>query len=424
MITRFRNVFNEYSKTFWLIILAMFIDQLGGMLIFPFFGLYITSKYNVGMTEVGVLFTIFALTGVIGSILGGALTDKFGRKIIIIFGLVVSALSSLLLAFAPNLNFIYLAGALVGLLGNMSGPAHQAMIADVLPEDKRADGFGMLRIIANLAVVIGPAIGGLLASRSYTLLFIIDVITSVITAFIFYLYVPETKPEAVPDQDGKIGEEQSIGEVLSGYFQVVKDRIYVVYIAGSLLMALAYMQMNTTLSVFLRDVHGIPDRGYGFLLSLNAVMVVLFQFWITRKIKRFAPMKIMAWGMVIYAVGFTMYGFVATTIFFVIAMVIITIGEMLVTPTGQAIVAKLSPEDMRGRYMAVYGFSWIIPTAVGPLAAGLIMDNYNPNWVWYASGISMMLSAAIFAWLQIKSSDRFANINGDVVETEPEGAAS
>jgi MFS family permease len=424
MITRFRNVFNEYSKTFWLIILAMFIDQLGGALIFPFFGLYITSKYNVGMTEVGVLFTIFALTGVVGSILGGALTDKFGRKIIIIFGLVVSALSSLLLAFAPNLNFIYLAGALVGLLGNMSGPAHQAMIADVLPEDKRADGFGMLRIIANLAVVIGPAIGGLLASRSYTLLFIIDVITSVITAFIFYLYVPETKPEAVPDQDGKIGEEQSIGEVLSGYFQVVKDRIYVVYIAGSLLMALAYMQMNTTLSVFLRDVHGIPDRGYGFLLSLNAVMVVLFQFWITRKIKRFAPMKIMAWGMVIYAIGFTMYGFVATTIFFVIAMVIITIGEMLVTPTGQAIVAKLSPEDMRGRYMAVYGFSWIIPTAVGPLAAGLIMDNYNPNWVWYASGISMMLSAAIFAWLQIKSSDRFANINGDVVETEPEGAAS
>jgi len=424
MITRFRKVFNEYSKTFWLIILAMFIDQLGGMLIFPFFGLYITSKYNVGMTEVGVLFTIFALTGVVGSILGGALADKFGRKIIIIFGLVVSAASSLLLAFAPNLNFIYLAGALVGLLGNMSGPAHQAMIADVLPEDKRADGFGMLRIIANLAVVIGPAIGGLLASRSYTLLFIIDVITSVITAFIFYLYVPETKPEVVPDKDGKTGEEQSIGEVLSGYFQVGKDRIYVVYIAASLLMALAYMQMNTTLSVFLRDVHGIPDRGYGFLLSLNAAMVVLFQFWITRKIKRFAPMKIMAWGMVIYAVGFTMYGFVATTIFFVIAMVIITIAEMLVSPTGQAIVAKLSPDDMRGRYMAVYGFSWILPTAVGPLAAGLIMDNYNPNWVWYASGISMMLSAAIFAWLQVKASDRFANINGDEVEAEPEGAAS
>lgn len=74
--------------------------------------------------------------------------------------------------------------------------------------------------------------------------------------------------------------------------------------------------------------------------------------------------------------------------------------------------------------MAFYGFSWILPTAVGPLAAGLIMDNYNPNWVWYACGISMMMSAAIFTWLQIKSSDRFAHINGDGVETEPEGAVS
>lgn len=424
MITRFRNVFNEYSKTFWLIILAMFIDQLGGMLIFPFFGLYITSKYNVGMTEVGVLFTIFALTGVIGSFIGGALTDKFGRKTIIIFGLVISATSSLLLAFAPNLNFIYLAGALVGLLGNMSGPAHQAMIADVLPEDKRADGFGILRIIANLAVVIGPAIGGLLAARSYTLLFMIDVITSTITAFIFFLYVPETKPEAVPDKDGIIKPEESLRQVLSGYFSVIKDNIYVVFIIASLLMALAYMQMNTTLSVFLRDVHGIPDRGYGLLLSLNAAMVVLFQFWITRKIKRFAPMKIMAWGMVIYAVGFSMYGFVSSTILFVVAMVIITIAEMLVSPTGQAIVAKLAPEDMRGRYMAVYSFSWTIPTAIGPLAAGVIMDNFNPNWVWYACGIIMVMSAAIFAWLQSNTSHSFENLNGDLTETKPEGIVS
>jgi MFS family permease len=418
MFKRFKNIFNEYSNTFWLIILGMFIDQLGGFLIFPFFGLYITSKYHVGMTEVGVLFTIFAVSGVIGSFIGGALTDKFGRKIIIIFGLIISAVSSLLLAFAPNLDFIYLAGLMVGLLGNISGPAHQAMIADVLPEDKRADGFGILRVIANLAAVIGPAIGGLLAARSYTLMFMIDIITSAIAAFIIFLYVPETKPEKAPAIIGQAVEEESIGEVLRGYLLVAKDQIYLVFIIASLLMALAYMQMNTTLSVFLRDVHGIPDRGYGLLLSMNAAMVVLFQFWITRKIKRFAPMKIMAWGMVVYAVGFSMFGFVATSLFFVIAMVIITIAEMLVTPTGQAIVAKLSPEDMRGRYMAVYGFSWTIPTAVGPLAAGLVMDNYNPNWVWYACGISMMLSAGIFAWLQIKAADRFAHVNGDMSEAE------
>ncbi|MCD4802833.1 MAG: MFS transporter, partial [Anaerolineales bacterium] len=313
---------------------------------------------------------------------------------------------------------------IVGLFGNIAGPAHQAMIADVLPEDKRADGFGILRVAANLAVVLGPAIGGLLAAKGYTLLFIIDVITSFITAVIIFIFVPETKPDAKPGTSEEQRQEETFLEILAGYFKVVKDRVYMVFILGSLLMALAYMQMNTSLPVFLRDVHGIPDRGYGLLLSLNAGMVVLFQFWITRRVKRFAPLKIMGWGMVIYAVGFSMYGYVSTFWLFIIAMVIITIAEMLVTPTGQAIVAKLSPEDMRGRYMAVFGFSWTIPMAIGPLAAGLIMDNYNPNWVWYACGIILLLSASTFAGLHLKAAERFASVNGDASTPSPEAASS
>jgi len=407
MLKKMRSIYLEYPRTFWLIMLGMFIDQLGGALIFPFFGLYITSKYGVGMTEVGVLFSILAVSGLVGSLIGGALTDKFGRKVMILFGLVVSAISTLMLAFAPSLEFIYLAGLVVGLFGNMAGPAHQAMVADVLPEDKRIDGFGVLRVIANLAVAIGPAIGGFLAARSYTMLFIIDVILSSITAVIIFAFVPETKPEATPREDGQPHQEESLGQTLAGYFKVTRDGVYMVYILASIFMVLAYMQMNITLPVFLRDVHGLPESGYGLLLSMNATMVVIFQFWITRRIKKFAPMKIMAWGMIIYAVGFSMYGYVSTFWLFIVAMVIITIAEMLVSPTGQAVVAKLSPEDMRGRYMAVFGFSWTIPNAIGPLMAGVVMDNYNPNWVWYGAGIFMLVSSAIFAGLQAKSSSRF-----------------
>ena len=410
MLNRIRSIYPEYPRTFWLIMLGMFIDQLGGALIFPFFGLYITSKYGVGMTEVGVMFSILAISGLVGNLMGGALTDKFGRKVMILFGLVVSAVSTLLLAFAPSLEFIYLAALIVGLFGNMAGPAHQAMITDVLPEDKRIDGFGIVRVIANLAVAIGPAIGGFLAARSYTLLFIIDVILSSITAMIILIYVPSTKPEKAPSADGQPHQEQSLAQTLAGYLKVTRDGVFMVYILASTFMVLAYMQMNITLPVFLRDVHGLPDSGYGLLLSMNAGIVVLFQFWITRRIKKFAPMKIMAWGMIIYAFGFSMYGYVSKYWLFILAMIIITIAEMIVSPTGQAVVAKLSPEDMRGRYMAVFGFSWTIPNAIGPLLAGLVMDNYNPNWVWYGAGFFMLVSAAIFARLQVKSGSRFKSM--------------
>ncbi len=417
MLKKIRSIYQEYPRVFWIIMGGMFIDNLGGALIFPFFGLYITSKYNVGMTEVGLLFTILAVSGLFGNLMGGALTDKFGRKVMILAGLVISAASTLLLAFAPTLEFIYLAGLIVGLFGNMAGPAHQAIIADVLPEEKRIDGFGVLRVIANLAVAIGPAIGGFLAARSYTILFISDVILSSITALVILILVPETKPEALPDETGQPAAEQSLLQTLGGYFKVLKDRVYMVYILASIFMVLAYMQMNTTLPVFLRDVHGLPDSGYGLLLSLNASMVVLFQFAITRRIKDFAPMKIMTWGMIIYAVGFSMYGYVSAYWLFILAMVIITFAEMLVSPTGQAIVANIAPIDMRGRYMAVFGFSWTIPNAIGPLLAGIVMDNYNPNWVWYGAGIFMLVSASIFALLQVRSSARFTRT--DLVKNAP-----
>jgi MFS family permease len=151
--------------------------------------------------------------------------------------------------------------------------------------------------------------------------------------------------------------------------------------------------------VYLRDVQGVPELGYGLLLSLNAGMVVLFQFAITRRIERYAPMLMMALGAGLYALGFGMYGFISSISLFVLAMVILTIGEMIIAPVSQALVASFAPEDMRGRYMAIFGFSWGIPYAVGPLAAGLILDNTNPQYLWWAAGFVGILATTMYMWL-------------------------
>jgi len=409
VMQRIRRIYGEYPRNFWTVTATLFIDHVGGALIFPFIGLYITAKFQVGMIEIGQLFTLLAITGVFGSTMGGAMTDKFGRKAMIIFGLVTSASSALILGFAEDMMVIYLTGGIIGLFGNIGGPAQQAMIADLLPEEKRADGFGILRVVINLAVTIGPAIGGVLATYSYIWLFLIDAVASTITAVIVFLIIPETKPELSPDKPG-----ENMLETLGGYLKVSRDRLFMIFMFACTLMTLAYIQMNTTLSVFLRDVHGIPDQGYGYLLSLNAGMVVLLQFWITRRIKHSPPMMAMSLGTLLYAIGFSMYGFVSTYSLFILAMAIITIGEMLVAPVGQALVANLAPEEMRGRYMAMFGFSWTIPFALGPLAAGLVMDNYNPNWVWYASGLVSIMAIGGYLFLHFKASERLTHINSTI----------
>lgn len=384
--------------------LASFVDGIGRTMIFPFFALYVTERFNVGMTEAGVLFAIFSVSGFGGSMLGGALTDKFGRRWMVLFGLAFSALSSLTMGIVNQLAVFYVLAIFVGSLSNIAGPARQAMVADMLPQEKVAEGFGILRVAGNLSWIIGPTIGGLVAATSYFMLFVLDAITSLITAGIVFKLVPETKPEATEQQ-----KQESTFDTLLGYWIVVRDRLFMAFLFASMLMLIVYQQMYNTLSVYLRDVHGLSTRGYGLLLSLNAGTVVLLQFWVTRRVRGRPPMLMMALGTTLYLIGFSMYGFVATYWLFVAAMLLITFGEMIVIPVGQGLVAGFSPETMRGRYMAMFGLSWTIPAAIGPWAAGLILDNYNPNWVWYLAGIISAFAVIVFLMLHAMAKTRFAD---------------
>jgi len=389
-----RGVYNEYPRTFWTLVAITFIDRVGGAMIFPFFALYLTKKFGVGMPEVGVLFAVFSLSGFISSTIGGALTARMGRKGIMIFSLIASSFSAVAMGLVGSFSAFFVLALTVGILSDVAGPAQNAMVADILPEKQRAQGYGIIRVAFNLSVTIGPVIGGLLATRSYLSLFIADAIISLITATLVWRFMPETKPVAQED-----APQESMAGTFGGYFRVLRDLPFVMFIGACMLMTLVYLNLNTTLGVFLRDVHGIPESGYGYIISLNAAMVVLFQFWITRRIEKLPAMLMMAFGTALYAIGFAMYGFVSTYFMFMVAMVIITIGEMVVAPVGQALVAKFAPEEMRGRYMAVFGFSWGIPFAFGPYLAGQILDNYDPRILWYAAGIIGTLAVMGFLGL-------------------------
>jgi len=405
VLTRIKHVWQAYPSKFWVIVVTTFIDVIGATLIFPFFALYITQRFNVGMTQAGLLLGTFSIASLVGSMLGGAIADKFGRRRIVLFGLVFSALSAVAMGLVDNLAAFYVLAVVVGLLADMAGPAQQAMIADILPEEKRTEGFGLLRVVANLSWIIGPTIGGFMASRSYLSLFILDAVASLITATIVFKLLPETKPQATVEQ-----AKESLVQTFGGYRRVLKDRVYIGFLIVSMLMVVVYQQLYSTLSVYLRDTQGVPTQGYGFLLSMNAMVVVLFQISLTRRIKNFAPLLMMAAGSGLYAIGFGMYGFVSTYALFIVAMLLITFGEMIVVPVSQTLATRFAPADMRGRYMAFFGMSFTIPEIIGPTAAGLIMDNADPRWVWYIGGVLCVIAVAGFYALHVRSGARVAAI--------------
>ncbi len=125
-IKRVDNIYREYPRQFWIIVGSNFIDRVGGGMIFPFFALYITKQFQVGLTEVGLLFALFSISDMFGNMIGGALTDFLGRKSMIIMGLIISALTSLAMGMVQQLEWFYVMGAISGLFATAAGPAHQA----------------------------------------------------------------------------------------------------------------------------------------------------------------------------------------------------------------------------------------------------------------------------------------------------------
>jgi MFS family permease len=410
-----KKIYKEFPRKFWIVVGVSFIDHVGGTMLFPFFALYITQKFGVGMTQAGIVLGLFSIAGLVGQMIGGALTDKFGRRKLIIFGLVFSALSTLSLGFVKEFSVLIPLAIGIGLLSDIAGPAHGAMIADILPEHQRQEGFGVLRVVGNMAWIIGPTIGGFVAGKSFLALFITDAIISCTVAILFYFLISETKPEAQPDH-----VPESIFTTFKGYGKVLRNMAFMGFLAAGMLMGVVYQQMYNSLSVYLRDVHKIDPQGYGFMLTASAIVVIIFQFSVTRFMKKKPPFKVMAFGTLFYTLGFSMFGFVASYWLFVLAIVIITMGEMLVVPTSQTIAANFAPAEMRGRYMGVFGMTWMIPATIGPGLAGVILDNYNPNLLWYIGGVFCAISALAYFGLHLRlgKQERFAPAP-EVAETVP-----
>ena len=243
-------------------------------------------------------------------------------------------------------------------------------------------------------------------SRSFFMLFVIDSVMSCIVAVLFYKLIPEIKP-AQPTEKS----HETIWQTVVGYRHVLRDLAFMAFLVASILMGVVYQQMYNTLPVYLRDTHAFNPQAYGFLLTSSVITVVLLQFWVIRRVKTRSAFLMMALGTVFYAIGFSMFGLVSAYTLFILAIVVITMGEMIIMPTSQALAANFAPVEMRGRYMAVYSLCWAIPSMFGPGAAGYILDNFNPNLLWYIGGALCLLSALGFYALHLNlgAQTRFAS---------------
>ena len=405
---RIQNGYQEYPQPFWILMAGTFIDRLGTNLIIPFLAIYVTQRFDAKITQVGLIYTIFAVSSGVGNVLAGALADRFGRRFTLLLGLTCAATARAALGIATDFTGLYTAAGFAGLFGAIGWPAQLAMTADLLDPQKRAKGFGIQRVVINSTFALGPLAGGFFGPRiGYLPLFILDALTSYFVALVVFSKLPETRPRNRVD-----APSETFAQTLAGYGRVLQDRTFLGFILISILTVSAFMQMSTTLSVYLVKFQQMPESFFGALVMLNALMVVFFQIPVTHRVSKLPLLGVMIAGNALYLVGFGSYGLSPSVPLFILAMVLITLGEMLVIPTSQALTALLAPADMRARYVATERFNWITAQALAPLTAGAIMDRFDPRWVWYGCSIICAISILGFYGLHLRARDRLAEKQG------------
>lgn len=380
-IERLRALAARYPRQFWLMFFGMLISTIGSSMIWPFLMIFATERLKLDLTLATSLMTISALAGLASSFLAGPVVDRLGRKWVMVFSLLVNAGGYFFLSQAHTLLVFAIIMFLNGAVNPLYRVGADAMMADLVPSEKRVDAYSLLRMSNNLGIALGPTIGGFIAAASYSLAFYCAAAGMASYGILLAFFAIETLPDLAAVKSAHPKER------LGGYGEVVRDRHFLRFTATFTLVQVCAALIWVLLSVYTKVNYGVSERQYGLIPTTNALMVVLLQVAVTQVSKRFPPLRVLAVGALFYAVAVSCVALGTGFWGFWLCMVIMTTGELLLVPTSSTYVANLAPADKRGRYMSIYGLTWGVSSGVGPLVGGMLSDNIGPKAPWLAGGL-------------------------------------
>jgi len=365
----------------------------------PFVSLYLYRELGVPMTVVGTIMLAAAFVGSAGRIVGGELADRIGRKPLLTFTMAARTVVFLAMAYLIHARASLLAIAVVFLVirffGAMTQPGIHAMVADIVDPGKRVKAFGLLRIGGNAGWAAGPALGGFLLTVSYSLLFLLTAGATFVGFLIIVFFTTES-----------IRVRESERFELKKVLDTARDRRFLIFCAISAILFLVMGQFASTLSVFSTEFIGISEVQLGFLYTLNGVIVVLFQWPAALFAGRLRTRRALVLGSLLYALGYFSVGIVPSFAWLLGSMVVITLGEVIFSPSATTGVADMAPQGKMGRYMGFFGLTESLGWSAGPFIGGLLLDAYatTPLALWGAiAGIGVVAALGFRAkgWWQI-----------------------
>jgi predicted MFS family arabinose efflux permease len=389
----YKNAYSGLSRSTWLLSLVMLVNRSGTMVL-PFMTIYLTG-IGYSLFQAGIVMGIFGAGALCGGYIGGKLTDKIGFYRIQLITLAGGGCLFILLGLMKSYPLICIFTFTLSLVNEAFRPANNTAIAQYSRQENRTRSFSLNRLAINLGWAIGGTLGGFIATFNYRLLFWIDGITNIIAAILLsYLMKP-----AEPAEKEKTPTLQAHNKI-----SPLKDKKYIIFIGLSILYAVCFFQLYSTIPVYYKNVYHMSEWYIGILMGLNGLIIVFIEMAIIFHLEsKNKTLLMISNGLFLTSLSFLVYIFLPQPFLTaLISVVLVTLGEIFAMPFMNNYWNSRASSLNRGRYAGYYVMAWSLAQVAGPTGGAWIAGHFGFNSLWWIAAILCAVTGILFRLLKLQ----------------------
>jgi len=397
LISLYKSSFSNLEKNIWILSFASFINRSGSMVLL-FTSLYLTKELHFSISQAGFIMSMYGIGSIIGSYLGGWLTDRINFFYLLVFSQVVSGLILLLMIVGKTAIEISAIVFFYALVADVFRPANSTAIATFSNPANRTRSFSLVRLAVNLGFSVGPAVGGFVALHlGYHLLFVIDAVTSICAGIMLFFVLPKTN---------SLHQERKKDETKVKSMSAYRDTEYLKFIFFVAIYGIIFFQIFASVPQFFSRELGYGEDLIGLLMAFNGLLVVLVEMPIVGILeKKNQNFKFIIWGVWCLPLCF-LFLLVGKgmLIWAVVYTIVITLSEIFAMPFMMNYALSKPPKERQGQYSALYSIAYGIANIAAPSVGLAIADNYGFNAMFYVLIVISIL--CYFGFRSLKKTEK------------------
>ncbi|MFY7846285.1 MFS transporter [Chryseobacterium gambrini] len=374
--------------------LVMLINRAGSMVL-PFLGVYMTDHLKFSIENTGIVLSFFGIGSVIGSWLGGFITDRIGEYRVQYLSLLLSVpLFCMIPLFKTEIGVATII-LLQSIVSDSFRPANSVAITKYAKPENITRAFSLNRMAINLGFSIGPALGGILSAISYEFLFFSNAFTALIAGILYIVFFRKRNILAKL-KARKVQEAIEIKKENSPY----RDGKFLVYCFFCMLFSICFFQLFSTLTIFYKDTAHLSQQSIGYILGYSGFLVVLLEMGLVQVAEKYFSLAVtMLLGTFICGFAYAMLGFDYSIVTLVVSMSLLCVGEIWALPFMSTITALRSGKNNKGAYMGLNGISFSIAFIVTPTLGTFIAERFGFTMLWIGTGVLATIIAIAFYYI-------------------------